>query len=80
MLRFAMAHLDIERNAAVRAFVEKRLAEHYKGNRSASASSPRFTAECRGGRSARESPSSTPARTGENPVPVRFFAKVNLHR
>lgn len=35
MLCFAMAHLDIERNAAVRAFVEKRLAEHYKGNRSA---------------------------------------------
>lgn len=35
MLSLAMAHLDIERNAAVRAFVEKRLAEHYKGNRSA---------------------------------------------
>jgi hypothetical protein len=30
-----MAHLDTERNAAVRAFVEKRIAEHYESNRSA---------------------------------------------
>lgn len=35
MLSFAMGHLDIERNAAVRAFVEKRINDHYEGNRSA---------------------------------------------
>jgi hypothetical protein len=43
MLCFAMAHLDIERNAAVRAFVEKRLAEHYKGNRSAYAKASKLS-------------------------------------
>lgn len=44
MLSFAMGHLDIERNAAVRAFVEKRIADHYEGNRSAYAKASKLPA------------------------------------
>lgn len=38
-----MGHLDIERNSAVRAFVERRIAEHYEGSRSAYAKAAKLS-------------------------------------
>lgn len=43
MLVCAMGHLDIERNASVRAFVEKRIADHYEGSRSAYAKAAKLS-------------------------------------
>lgn len=39
-----MGRLDIERNSAVRAFVERRIAEHYEGSRSAYAKAAKLSA------------------------------------